>query len=263
MAGNGKSQRQVGSVADADPGCDGDRLGLPFVLTQLQGGIGIEQIEAIVLGTGDGKRSAKASGAAGELACCGFDCAFGCWIVHGDTSIDGHCFDAQHRFEGADEDAAGFAFWLAGHIDAVVHSVDEVHVCVTGRPEHDLVSGRDSAKAVRRGIGSLGDVGAQVGLYFDDAPGEPAGWGARSKQLAEKLGRDDLRRFGEEPPLHPLPVSRQGLRIQGLPACRLSDWPFGANHGVWKLTSSQVRTKMAKMSGEFFQTLCWMIDRCE
>ena len=83
----------------------------------------------------------------------------------------GHFLHAGERFEGAEQNASGTAFGLAGDIEAVVVAVDEVNVGVARRPEQNRGAGGVAGGGVGGGI-----VLAEVGFDFDDAGGETEIW---------------------------------------------------------------------------------------
>jgi len=206
VVGEGKAERQVGGVADADAGGDFMRELREIVLEKAERAFRGEQVEAVVERAGDGQGLAEAAGAGGEV-----EVRSG----RGEMAVGGHGFPSQEGLKGADEDAASPAFGFAGDIDAVVHAVDQIHVSVTGRAEHDLVAGRGSAEAVGGGVGSGGDVGAEVGFYFDDAAGEEAGRGLMGEDDAEELRGDDFGRRKEEGAFWGFPETRHLVGGQG------------------------------------------------
>ena len=109
-----------------------------------------------------------------------------------DSASVGHLFDAKERFEGAKEYAAGFAFALAGDVQAVVIAVDEVNVGVAGRAEEHGIAGGIAGGGVGSGI-----VLSEVSFDFDDAGGE-AERAFADEDFAEKLAGYAARVAGEE-----------------------------------------------------------------
>jgi len=81
----------------------------------------------------------------------------------------GRQFDSGERFDGADEHAARNTFRLSHDIQAVVHTVDQVHVGVSRTPENDPRAPRQTASAMRGRV-----VLSQIRFYFDDARRRPA-----------------------------------------------------------------------------------------
>ena len=76
---------------------------------------------------------------------------------------------------------------------------------MAGRAEHDSVAVGDAAEAVRGGVGSGGDVGAEIGFDFDDAASQEAIGSLMSQDFAEEFWGYDFGRFREEPPRDRLP----------------------------------------------------------
>jgi hypothetical protein len=79
----------------------------------------------------------------------------------------GHCFDSNQRLQGTEQHAARLALRLTRHVEAVVVTVDEVDVGVTGRPEQY----RRPAGITRGGV-SRRIILAEIGFDFYDATGE-------------------------------------------------------------------------------------------
>jgi hypothetical protein len=86
--------------------------------------------------------------------------------VGGKAAKSGHCVEAFDWIERTDEYSAWFSFQMTGDVEAVVHAVDEVDVCVSRWAEEDGVGGSQAAGGVGGGIG-----GTEVGFDFDDAAG--------------------------------------------------------------------------------------------
>ena len=72
----------------------------------------------------------------------------------------------QQRLGGPDQHRPGLAVGFGDEVHAVVHAVDQVHVQVAGRAEHDRRPWRGAAAGVRGQVAR-----AQVGLDLDDAGG--------------------------------------------------------------------------------------------
>ena len=70
-----------------------------------------------------------------------------------------------NRLHGADQHCGSVAFSFGHDVHAGIHPVDQIDVCVAGRPEHDPGPGGDAPG----GMGGL-VVGAQIGLDFYDPP---------------------------------------------------------------------------------------------
>jgi len=154
LRGHEKTEGQVYCLADADAGCGGDGGWAETVVEDAQGRFGAGYVEA-VLGEGDSKGFAEAAGTGAEEPR-----LYGRW----QAAKASHGFKSCYWLEGADEDAAGFAFWLAGEVQTVVHSVDEIDVGETGRAEEYGVARGFSDEGMRGRIGE-----AKVGFDFGDA----------------------------------------------------------------------------------------------
>ena len=102
----------------------------------------------------------EASGAGGEAA-----------EIAGAAEVNfagsGHCVDAGERLEGAKEDAAGFAVWLAGDVEAIVIAVDEVDIGVARRAEKNGGAGGVASGGVSSEV-----VFSEIGFDFDNASRE-------------------------------------------------------------------------------------------
>ncbi len=79
-----------------------------------------------------------------------------------------HRRDTSDRLNGADEDRCGASLGFRHHVQAVMDSVDKVHVGVARRPEHDPVPG-GFAEAGMRGAIVLPDVGLDLDDSADPA----------------------------------------------------------------------------------------------
>jgi len=243
-------------VADADSGSDFDWAGRPRVISKLQRRARIEQIEAVMSCAGDCKRPAQAAWTSGEPGIeSGIESGVESGVESGicgvrwQLAIDGHRFASQDRFQSADEDATGFAFRLAGDIDAVIHAIDEIDVGVTRRPEHYAIARRNTAKAVGRRVWRGSDVRAQVGFHLDNASREPACVGAMGEQLAKQDGRNDFRRFFEEPPGDFCPASRKLCW-----SCFYVGCGHGSDQALWAWMAA--RTSSAWPSGLTLGKIC-------
>lgn len=113
--------------------------------------------------------------------------------MQGDAASFGHFGDAGKRLEGANQNAARFAFWFAGDIEAIVIAVDEIDIGVAGRSEEDGGTGGVAG----RGMGGR-IIPAEVGFDFYDAGRKGASWCGANQQLAQKAASDAAGRSGEE-----------------------------------------------------------------
>src|SRR5208282_318939 len=78
-----------------------------------------------------------------------------------------HLLEARHRFQSAQQHAAGDAVGQAGNIQAIVIAIDEIHIGVAGRAEENGIPCRAAGSGVRRLVAL-----AEIGFGFDNAPGE-------------------------------------------------------------------------------------------
>ena len=85
------------------------------------------------------------------------------------------------------------AFWLAGNVQTIVVSVNEVDIGVAGRAKKYGVTESASGRSVGCRI-----LFAKIGFDFDDAGGEVGVRSFANQDLAEKLARDAARIAGEE-----------------------------------------------------------------
>ena len=103
-----------------------------------------------------------------------------------------HCLQPGERFERAEQDASGAAFTLAGDIQAIVISVNEIDVGVPRWTEQDGVA--QGLAAVGMGCGVFV---AEVGFDFDDA-GSETRCSFADKDFSENIAGDAARPAGEE-----------------------------------------------------------------
>jgi len=127
------TQRLVHGFRDSDPRSQADAAGLKAIVANPQAAGGRGKVAAIVAGASDAESLRQAARATGKL-----QKVFG--AMQGDPSSASHLLDALQRFQSAEENAASFAFRLAGNVEAVVISVDEVDVGMTRRAEQNGVA---------------------------------------------------------------------------------------------------------------------------
>lgn len=121
---------------------------------------GGSEIAVVIAGAGDAEGLAEASRASGE---------FGPILraTQVNPSGTGHFFEARQRLQGAEEDASGLPLWFARDVEAVMISIDEINVGMTGRAEdYGVAQGTTGG-----GMGSW-VFDAQVGFDLYDASGE-------------------------------------------------------------------------------------------
>jgi hypothetical protein len=95
---------------------------------------------------------------------------------------------AMHRLKCPDQHRFRYAGGTAHGIDAEVITVNQVHVAVAGRAEHDSISGSWSRRPV------TGRVVAEVGFRFDDDAGAWSVGGVAHQPMAEQRRGNYFRR---------------------------------------------------------------------
>jgi hypothetical protein len=130
------------------------------VFAHPQAALSASQIACVIPCAGDAESLREPPRTAGK-----FDEVF--WAVDFNASGFSHFFYARNWFQGPDQNASRLAFRLAGNIEAVMISVNEVHVGVTGRSEQ--YGGAGGVSGGRMG-GSILD--AKVSFGFNDASRE-------------------------------------------------------------------------------------------
>ena len=105
-----------------------------------------------------------------------------------------HFSDASQRFEGSDKNTAWLTFFFGHHVQAFVHTVNEVDVGAAGRPEQDCGAPGQAFGCVSGQI-----FEAQVGLGFDDLAGSLSVDEHAAEQIARQIGRRTREEFELEP----------------------------------------------------------------
>ena len=108
------------------------------------------------------------------------------------AAIPRHLFETRYRFQGAYQHASTMALALARNIHAEVHPINEIDIRMPSGSEQYLISRRGAAMRVRRRIGSL-LVRSQIGLGFNNAPGQPSGTAPAREHFAQKPPRHAFR----------------------------------------------------------------------
>lgn len=184
IAFDDEAQRVFDGLADANAGGGANQLRLEAVIEDLERGGAAGDVESVVGGAGDVEGLAEASWAGGEQTRSGVGGQLA-QARHGGKSFDG--------LEGADKNAARTSFGLAGDVQAVVHSVDEVDVGDAGGAEEDSVAGGLAVVGVRRGI-----VESEIGFDLDYASSEPFIFDAAGDELAKEPAGDNVGRVEVE-----------------------------------------------------------------
>ena len=97
-----------------------------------------------------------------------------------------HQIHSFERLDGAHEQGRRPTLRFCDNVQAVVHTVDKVHVRIAGWAEHDSVAFRTAESSVGRQV-----IDADVGLDFNDPADSYAGE-VRSDQSAADQGASDL-----------------------------------------------------------------------
>ena len=169
------AQGQLGGFCDPDTGGSGDVARAIAIVTDPEATGRRGEIQTVVAGARDAESLAEAAGAAGESG-----------KIAGTVQLDfpgtSHGGNARERLQGTEKDASGLSLGFAGDVQAVVVSVNEINIGVTGRAEQYGIAQGAAGGGVSRRI-----VEAEVGFDFDDAGGELRGAGFAEQDLAEKL----------------------------------------------------------------------------
>jgi hypothetical protein len=174
-----------GGLGDTDARSNEDLRRAKTVVADPQAGIWRSEIAAVVVRAGDVKGFGEASGAGREFQ----EVA---WPVDVDSASFGHFFHAGEWFEGAEQDASSFAFRLAGDVEAVVISIDEIDISVAGRAEENGIA----HGLTDRGVGGK-VILAEISFDFDDA-GREGLWAGADQDLAKQIARDTAWRPSEK-----------------------------------------------------------------
>ena len=75
-----------------------------------------------------------------------------------------HCGQSGQRLNCSNEDASRATYFLSDDVEAFVHPVNEIHVCVTRWTEDHFGARRNPAPGMRRPI-----FDAKIRLSFDDS----------------------------------------------------------------------------------------------
>jgi hypothetical protein len=117
----------------------------------------------------------------------------------------GHFGYASDRFQSAEEHASGASVGLAGDVQTVVISINEVDVRIARRAKQNGVAGGFTSGGVRGGI-----FFSEVSLDFDDPPDKP-GKALADQYFTQKCARDRPRITIEKGPVER--ADRSGLRL--------------------------------------------------
>ncbi len=93
--------------------------------------------------------------------------------------------DARDRLQRADQHGVRNAGGGSHDVQAVPEAIDEVDICMTGRPEHHFRALRAAARGMRRQIAR-----SLVGLGLDDPPDLAASGTGVDEVHAEQVARD-------------------------------------------------------------------------
>ncbi len=198
MAGDHVPQRLLRRFRDADPSGGNDGWGTIPIRQNSQIGCERRHILSIVVRAGDAERLRQASRSAGEHLACSFRRQLFHW--YGSPSC--HQFKAAQRFERANQYASRMAGRQAGHVQAVMVSVDEIDIGVSWRTEQDFIAGCLAGKCVCCGV-----IAAHVHLDLDDPARDLPALFPSDQDFAQQLTRylsrvSVIETSGQCPPPH-------------------------------------------------------------
>ena len=153
-------QRLLGRLGDADARGGEDFFGLKSIVANPQSRVSRSQIASIVALARDAESLGQTPRSAGELGQVTL-------ANDGDVARAGHFWDSGDWLEGTKQHASGDAIRLAGNVQAVMTSVDEINIGVAGRTEENGVAGGAAGGGVRGGIGF-----SQIRFNFNDTSGK-------------------------------------------------------------------------------------------
>ena len=168
MVGENEAEGPVDGLLDADAGSDEGRCDREAVIANLERGVRVGEVDAVVGGADEAEGLAEAAGSGGKLA--GEPVGKRLRLRTGEVegAVAGHLLNAGDGLEGAQKDAAGLAFCFAGDVHAEVAAVDGVDVGVAGVAEENQIARSGTAMGMGCGVGR-GVMGAEIGFGFNDA----------------------------------------------------------------------------------------------
>jgi hypothetical protein len=135
-----------------------------------------------------------------------------------DTQSFPHVLDSMSRLQSTYEHCAAHFWGIRDDIEAVVETVNQVHVRVSGGEEHALIPFGPSTEAMR------GRVLRTIGFRFNDpAAGKDPVNSGKKKAPEQGLGRPDAGpgKFAEEGFMGPASHGRAKVVLPGIvPVCR-------------------------------------------
>jgi hypothetical protein len=183
--GEVKTQRQVGGAGNADA-CRGNNgaggakhFFNVWIFGNQERGSGIAQIRTIEVAF-DLHGLAQFRRAVGQVR------------GLGNRPLLQHEVAAKSRLDGANQKRLGNAGWPADGVDAVMVTVNEIHIGVAGWPEHDAIA------LGQPGCGVAGGVVLEVGFGFDDNPATGPRWGLAEQPMPKQSASDEPGRGGVE-----------------------------------------------------------------
>lgn len=176
VAGQSEAEREISGFADADARQNVDSTGGEAVILDVETGVAIGDVNAVVHVARDPQRLTEPPRTRGKQARIS---------ARLDAAETGHGVDPLERLQSAEQEGTSLAFGLAADVQAIVHTVDEVDISEAGRSEEDGVAAGFAGK----GMSSL-VVQAAVSFDFDDAAGKPFAFATADKDFPEKGARD-------------------------------------------------------------------------
>lgn len=185
MFGDGKAQRPVNRVLDADARSDQDFGDRAAVVAYLERRGTAGQVEGIVNGAGESQRLAETAGTGGELA---RQFAVHQAAIHkignSQAPVRGHPFDSGYRLQGAQEHATCFSLDFATDVHAEITAINGINISVAGGAEEHPVSRSGPAMRVGGWIGRV-VVRAHVRFDFDNSACDQA----RARKVRQQLAK--------------------------------------------------------------------------
>ncbi len=175
-----------GRFRNSDAGRGEDLSCAEAVVANPQTGGGRGEIAAIIANAVHAESVGKTSRAAGEFAEIG-------GTVQLNFSGAGHLLHAHEGLECTKKNCSGKSLALAGNVQAVVNTIDEINISEARGPEHDGVARSQTGSGMGGGIAL-----SEVSFNFDDASGKVGVREVADQDLAQEFAAHTARRAGEE-----------------------------------------------------------------
>lgn len=157
------AERQVGGFCNSNARRSEDVARAKSIVTDPETAGRRCEIASVVASASDTESFGEPSWSAGEFG--PVFCA-----AHFYAASFRHLVDPGKRFDGTEKDAPRLAFGLAGDVQTIIISVDEVDVRVARRAEEDRIPQGASGGRVGGRI-----IFAEIGFNLDDTGGKPSG----------------------------------------------------------------------------------------